>query len=465
MDISALTGWELGPGRLPQRLAAALERALVAGVLGDGPLPAERRLAAALGISRGTVTAAYAELKDRKLVASRPGGYTEPDHVALAAPVRAARLAARWTVEETILREYATRDPAGLDLSFAFLGTPEGAQPLIDAAFARALTHRPNPTGYVAAGLAGLRERIADWYTHTLLLRTSADQIVITQGAYQAIYLAAMLALSPGDTVVAEVPMYPGALDIFRMHGAVIRDVGMFDEPKTLDALERAGTDVALVYATSAYRNPIGTTIDARSAARLARWSARADVTVVDDRALGLCGFGEWPRPLASFAPDAPILTLGSLDKTTGAGTRIGWMRVPRATAPKLARLKAIADLTSPPLMQQVAIELHDDLAAIAALRSAELKRRYERLAARLRTRFPRWRWETPAGGASIWVDVATDADVLQRAAGRAGVTLVTGSAFLPGGEHGRHVRIAFARPETLLDAAVDRLASVVRSG
>jgi DNA-binding transcriptional MocR family regulator len=465
MDFSALAGWDQAPGRLPQRLAAALERALVAGALGEGPLPAERRLAAALGVSRGTVTAAYAELKDRKLVASRPGGYTEPDSAALAAPVRAARLAARYTVEETILREYATRDPHGLDLSFAFLDVPEGAQAMIDAALARALQHRPNPSGYVAAGLPALRERIAEWYTRTLLLRTTADQIVVTQGAYQAIGLAALLALSPGDTVVAETPMYPGALDIFRAHGAVIRDVGPFDDADALTTLERDDSATALVYATSAYRNPVGTTIDARAAARLARWSARADVTVIDDRALGMCGFGETTRPLASYAPDAPILTLGSLDKTTGAGTRIGWMRVPRATAPKLARLKAIADLTSPPLMQQVAIELHDDLAAIARLRGAELKRRYERLAAQLRVRFPRWRWHAPSGGASIWVDVATDAEQLVRAAARAGVTLVPGSAFLPGGEHGRHLRFAYARPEALLDAAVERLASALRSG
>jgi DNA-binding transcriptional MocR family regulator len=460
-----LAGWDQRPGPLPHRLADAIEQALVVGTFGDRPLPAERRLAAALGVSRGTVTAAYAELKDRKLVASRPGGYTLPDPAALAVPIRAARRAARWTVEGTILREYATRDPLGLDLSFAFLDVPEGAQPLIDAAFVRAFRARPNSAAYVDAGLPALRARIAAWYSDVLALRTSPDQIVITQGAYQGIGLASMLALSPGDTVVAETPMYPGALDIFRAHGAQIADLGAFDDPRTLDALEDGSSAFALVYATSAYRNPVGTTLEQRFAARLARWSARAETPVIDDRALGLCGFGAPPRPLASYAPDAPILTLGSLDKTTGAGTRIGWMRVPRATAPKLARLKAIADLTSPPLLQQVAAELHDDLAAIALLRSRELARRYERLAARLRARFPRWSWATPSGGASIWVDVGCDAETVIRAAAQAGVTIVGGAAFLPGGEHDRHVRIAYARPEAQLDAAVDRLAAALVAG
>ncbi|MGD0050344.1 MAG: PLP-dependent aminotransferase family protein [Vulcanimicrobiaceae bacterium] len=463
MDLVALSGWERRPGRLPHRLAAALEEALVTGALGEQPLPAERRLAAALGVSRGTVTAAYAELKDRKLVASRPGGYTQPDLAALAVPVRAARLAARWTVEETILRDYALRDPQALDLSFAFLDVPAGAHAMVEAAYARALKHRPAPTTYLAAGLPALRERIADTYTSMVLLRTTPEQIVVTQGAYQGIGLAAMLALSPGDVVVAETPMYAGALDIFRAHGAAIRDLGSFDDPRTLDALEKAGSSVALVYATSSYRNPVGTTIDPRAAARLARWSARADVTLIDDRALAMCGFAGTTRPLASYAPDAPILTLGSVDKTTGAGTRIGFMRVPRATAPKLARLKGIADLTSPPLMQQVAAELHDDLTAISALRSAELARRYDRLASRLRARFPRWRWTAPAGGASIWVDVAGDADALIRAASRAGVTIMRGAVFMPSGERTRYVRLAYARPEALLDAALDRLAVALR--
>src|SRR5580704_16872010 len=109
-SLGAMLGdWDRGGGRKAERLAAAIERAIVTGEI-DGPLPAERRLAASLGVSRGTVTAAYAELKERRLLASRPGGYTRPDRGNLATPVRAARLAARGMAEGTILGNYVERD-------------------------------------------------------------------------------------------------------------------------------------------------------------------------------------------------------------------------------------------------------------------------------------------------------------------------------------------------------------------
>jgi DNA-binding transcriptional MocR family regulator len=266
---------------------------------------------------------------------------------------------------------------------------------------------------------------------------------------------------SPGDTVVTESPIYAGALDLFHAFSARMHPVGSFDDPRVLETLERGPTP-SLVYASSAYRNPAGTVLDARSAARLARWSARTETPVVDDRALAPCGFTPiQPRPLAAYAPDAPILTLGSFDKLTGAGTRIGWIRAPRSMVAKAVRLKALSDLASPPYLQRVAIHLCDDAEAFAQARRLELTRRYETMARHLRARFPHWRWETPQGGASIWIDLGSDADAFARAAGRAGVSVVPGAAFRPEGTSASYIRLAFARPEAQLVMAVERLASV----
>lgn len=463
MDAGELAGWESGPGTLPERLGRALERALIAGACGDEPLPSERRLARALGVSRGTVTAAYAELKERRLVASRPGGYTVPDRAALAAPMREARLAARGMVRGTILQSVVERDPSALDLTFALLDPPAALHGAIREAYAGALPETPR-TEYYAAGLPELRARIADWYAAAHGLPTVPEEIVVTQGAYQAIALATLMTCSPGDAVLAESPLYPGALDLFRAYSARIRGLGSFDDPAALDALERGTVgNVALVYACSAYRNPTGTPLAARAAARLARWSAKSDVPVIDDRALALCGFsGTVPRPLAAYAPGAPILTLGSLDKTTGAATRIGWIRAPRAHAAKLARLRALTDMTSPPFLQRVALRLVDRLDAFARERRTELASRAATLTGELRRRLPSWRWETPSGGASLWVDAGADAEALARAAARAGVGIIPGAAFRPEGTSGTWVRLAFALPEPLLVEAVRRLASAV---
>lgn len=448
-----LGDWDRGGGRKAERLAAAIERALISGQL-DGPLPAERRLAASLHVSRGTVTAAYAELKERRLLASRPGGYTRPDRGNLATPVRAARLAARGMAEGTILGNYVERDPNALDLSFAFLDVPGGMRDVVAHAYVEALEESPT-THYVAAGLPELRERIADWYTRVANLRTSPEQIVVTQGAYQGIVLATLLTLQPGDRVAAEVPLYPGALDTFRAHDAAIRPVDAFDEV----TLARIASEVRLIYATSVWCNPTGTLLDRRSAVRLARFSEKSEIPVIDDRALEHCGFdAALPAPLAVHAPNAPILTLGSLDKTTGAGTRIGWVRAPRALAGKVARLKAMSDLASPTYLQRVALRLFDHLEPIARARRLELRKRHDHLTQVLRGRFPAWSWTEPAGGASLWVDTGGDADAIARAAARVGVTLIAGAAFRPDAISRSHVRLALAQPEAAVEEALGRL-------
>ncbi len=444
MDIDlVLAGWAHGPGSKAQRLATALEGALICGEIA-GPLPSERRLAAHLGLSRGTVAAAYGALKERRRLTSRPGGYTRPDTENLKAPARAARLAARGTAPGTTLGTFVDPDPAAVDLSLAVLGVPGEARDTVRAAYRLA----PELAAFTVApppGDPGLRE-----------------QIIVTQGARQAIVLATMLAVQPGDRVACEYPIYAGALDIFRAHSAAIHGVTSFDDPDVLDTLERK-PNFAMIYASSVYRNPSGSLIEPSTAARLARLARAHDILTVDDRALEHCGFdSELIAPLAAYDADAPILTLGSLDKTTGAGTRIGWIRAPRRLAGKIARLKALSDLGSPALTQGLAIALFEHLESIAVARRRELAERYAAATRVMAEVLPGWTHRAQRGGSSLWVDTQMDADAVVDAAAGAGVTLIGGRAFDPTGAAARHVRIALARSPDELTAGIQRVAAAL---
>jgi len=460
MDIDVvLAGWTHGRGSKAQRLATALEGALIRGEIA-GPLPAERRLAAHLGLSRGTVAAAYGVLKERRRLTSRPGGYTRPDIENLKEPARAARLAARGTAPGTTLGSYVDPDPAALNLSLAVLGVPGDVHEIVRAAY-RAASERATVTAAQPFGDPELRERIAATYRACGLF-TEADHIVVTQGARQAIVLATLAAVQPGDHVACECPIYPGALDIFRAHAAAIRAVTSFDDPGVLAELERSPS-IAMIYASSVYRNPTGSVIEPSTAARLVRLARAHDILVVDDRALEHCAFdSEIIAPLAAYDADAPILTLGSLDKTTGAGTRIGWIRAPRRLVGKIARLKALSDLASPSLTQGLAIALLDHLEPIAAARRRELAERYAAATRTMAEVLPGWSYRAQRGGSSLWVDTHMDADAVVAAAAGAGVTLMGGRAFDPSGAAGRHIRIALARPAGDLTAGIQRVAAAL---
>jgi DNA-binding transcriptional MocR family regulator len=456
-----LNEWDQGKGRKFERLATAIERALVNGDLSN-PLPPERTLAAQLGVSRGTVTAAYGVLKDRRLIASRSGGYTRSDTLQVKRHARAARLAALAIEDGAIVDSYIERDPAGMDLAFAILGVPERLRFIVEEAHLAALTETAS-TQYMPAGRLDLKIRIAELFREQNV-PTRPEQIIITQGAYQGISLATQLALQPGDRVACEYPTYPGALEIFHAHSANVAEIASYDSPDSLKELE-FGAAVDLIYASSTYQNPTGLVIQRASAARLARIAEERAIVTIDDRALEHCGYAvEAHPPLATYRPAAPILTLGSLDKTTGAGTRIGWIRAPLSLVSKLTRLKALSDFASPNVTQSIALHLLEHLSQFSAERRRELLERYDSCAAALAMHLPTWRWAAPIGGSSLWVDTGTDADEVVSAARRAGITLLAGRTFSMAGHHRTHVRIALARPPEALAALIKRLAASIRT-
>src|SRR5205823_1730025 len=87
-------------------------------------------------------------------------------------------------------------------------------------------------SGYSPLGYAPLREAIAAQFTRRGV-PTTMEQVLVTSGAQQAIYMAACLFLQRGDSVLVENPTYPGALDAFTAVGA--RLVGVRTRRDTVD--------------------------------------------------------------------------------------------------------------------------------------------------------------------------------------------------------------------------------------
>src|SRR5207237_6665715 len=99
-----------------------------------------------------------------------------------------------------------------------------------------------------------------------------ADQVLITNGAQQAIHLVANLYVQPGDSVLVENPTYPGALDAMSTVGARLAWVGTGRYGVDVDALvEMAGRlNPSLAYLIPTYHNPVGGVLAAHQRRRLA---------------------------------------------------------------------------------------------------------------------------------------------------------------------------------------------------
>jgi DNA-binding transcriptional MocR family regulator len=437
-------------GDRPPRYAALAQR--VRTLVADGRvplgtrLPAERDLAAALTLSRATVTAAYARLREDGWATARQGAGT---FAALpAGPHRGA-----WVP--------APVDAGTIDMAHAAPSAPSS----VPAAFAAALAELPRylpQHGYHPAGLPDLRARIADRYT-ARGLPTTAEQVLVTAGALHGVATAFQTVLGRGQRLLVEQPTYPNALDAGRALGVRLLPTALdADDPDAWPAAaERALGTVrpAAAYLMPDFHNPTGRLLDTAGRERLARALRRAGTTaVVDETFAELWLDAPPPPPLAVFG--AGHLSVGSLSKTFWGGLRIGWVRAEAETVRHLTAVALRSTMAGPVVEQLAACALLDGADAALEEQRQQLRGRRAVLIGELRSRLPAWRVPEPAGGLVVWCGLpSARSRALVAAAETHGLRLAAGPLFGTGHALDDRLRLPYTHPPEVLRKAVALLA------
>lgn len=443
-----------------QALASAVGRLVRDGRLALGiRLPAERELADALGLSRTTVTSAYRELRSAGYLASRRG-------------------AGSWTAlpQGQLIATSGVWMPSDeadvIEMSTAALAAP----PELTEVAAEAVADLPRYSGgagYHPSGLAPLRDRVADRFTERGL-RTHADQILITSGVQHAVDLILRLAVSPGQSVLAESPTYPNVLAALRAHRVRVSTDNLDPrtgwDPALLLAALRSGRP-ALAYVIPDFQNPTGHLMPVGLREQLPAAAHRAgsdvivdesfvDLPLPDASAPQAAALDAGLPPLASFDRNARVLTVGGMTKPYWGGIRVGWIRAAAPVVARLAALRVAVDMAGPVLDQLVALRLLDRADQIIPARRAQLARQRDALVGALGTHLPEWSFTPPRGGVSLWAELpAPISTALAHAAYGHGVRIAPGPRFGVDGTLERFLRLPFTLPETELVEAVRRLA------
>jgi len=402
-------------------------------------LPAERELAAELGVSRTTIAAAYAALRDDEIIES----------------VRGSGSIARLPRRPILLPETEAQP---LDLSKAAMP----AIPQLASAYLAAAERVPTvlgDSGFDPVGIPELRLAIAERYT-TRGLPTTPDQILVTIGAQHAISLLSRTLLRRGDRVLMENPTYPHAIDAVAAAGARTVAVPVdSDEGWDLGILEQAITrgSPTMAYLMPHNHNPTGLTMgDDDLAETLALAAANGVTVVVDETMAELTLDGPNHLPAAAFGP---AVLVGSVGKTVWGGVRIGWVRAESSLVRSLVRARLAGDLGTPILEQLVVSGLMPRMDEILDERIAWLRAGRAHLAAELDRRFPEWHAPLARGGLTTWINLGSPrSSQLVMAARARGLVVTAGPRFAVDGAFERFLRLPFSYTAEDTDRALDVL-------
>lgn len=444
----ALGDWRRG-GVGYAALAGAVRGLIRDGRLGlSVRLPAERVLAAELGASRTTITAAYRLLREAGYLESRRGSGS---HTRLPEGERAS-IGGLW----------APDDDADIDLGCAAPVAPPELVPAAERAVRR-LSGYAVDHGYHPMGIPALRAAIAERYTRRGL-PTGTGEILVTTGAQQAIDLLVRLLVVPGERVLIESPSYPNALSAMAFAHARPDTVGVTEDGWDLDPVlpALAAGRYRLAYLIPEFQNPTGALMPVGDRERLVRAARAGGTTLVVDETFAELAYDGVPLPPAMAAVDRNrrVVTVGGL-KAYWGGLRVGWLRATPALVQRLAAVRVASDIGGAVIDQMIAVELLADADAIMVRRRAEIAAQRDALAAALHRYLPDWRFRLPRGGMSLWAELDTPtSSALARAAEAYGVRLAPGPRFGAEGTLERFVRLPLTLPAATLAEAARRLAA-----
>jgi DNA-binding transcriptional MocR family regulator len=441
-----------GDGPAYRLLADRLRLLIADGRIPAGTrLPSERDLPTALGVSRTTVTRAYAVLRDGGYLTSRRGSGSVATLPGGALPTHGPLIARRTS-------------PQTIDLTYAALPASTGTMQAYERALA-ALPRYLTVPGYDPVGLPETRAAIAGWYA-ARGLPTTPDQIIVTSGANGALAALAHAVGRPGQRVVMETPTYANA--IHTLSGVGLRPTGVplgahGWEVESFEATMRR-TRAPLAYLVPDFHNPTGALMSTATRSAIVDAADRAGTTLVVDETFADLSLDVSPAdmhpPVAAFGER--VVSIGSTSKAFWGGVRVGWLRLP-ADSPVRERVlysRHCVDLGTPILEQLVTAELFAARDTIIEERRATLRTQRAAMVEALAAALPEWGFVVPAGGVNLWCDLPRAvASGLVRAAAPLGLHLAAGGRFAVGGGLESCLRLPYTLAPERLREAVSRLA------
>lgn len=463
-----------GPsGTLTLRVVRHLEDVLAKGTIEPGGrLPSERTLAADLGVSRNTVTAAYDELEQRGLIRrlrgkgafmcsprGKGGSFAWSGKVSSAAHL----------LDEPVLDLLARTGASALPYPLS-AGTPslECFPTAIFRSTVNRIIFNDFPRALAVAPTEGqwrLRESIGQW------LKVEKHRVMITSGAQEGIDLLCRCLVEPGDFALVESPTYPGALQCLRAAGAQLVSWGTEWSLIELEQLLLRYRP-KLIFTTPTFQNPTGRVMPLATREGLIDLAHRYHVPIIEDDVYSKTYLTECQIPASLIRLDqhSQVISVSTFSKMLAPGLRVGWIIAPPYMIKQLSLIKMRANLFTGGFAQLVLADMLDSGNFDRHL--AQLRRHHCVLrdaaicAAKTAVSDGSLSFASPAGGLYLWFRVrfGVDMETFLELAFSKGVGVAPGHAFFANGIGERFFRICFtAVSEAGVRSAIEVLRDTLR--
>lgn len=340
---------------LYQKIMLLIEEQIKIGNLPVGsPIPSERKLAELLEVNRSTVTRAFEELSDRGIIIRKKGSgsYVNTEKWGLQTqpiinwqPLFGVKTAIEKSPYQ---RKIDALKKSGKMQTYLDLSNGDLPTDLVPALKTPELSwgeliQKENEMTTNQLGILSLRQSVQRHLAKTYQMKVPLEEILITSGTQQGLFLIAQGLLKPGDTIGVEAPSYFYSLPLFQATGVRIVPLPIDKEGVMMGPLAEACLNypIKMIFINPIFQNPTGSIMSFERKAALLEFCQLRRIPIVEDDVYGGLTFStDEVTPLKKMDQKNQVIYLGSLSKYVGQHLRIGWMVAPQNIVTQLAHIR-----------------------------------------------------------------------------------------------------------------------------
>ncbi|WP_110269596.1 PLP-dependent aminotransferase family protein [Acidianus brierleyi] len=207
----------------------------------------------------------------------------------------------------------------------------------------------------ITCGIKELKDQIIELVKNRGIYGVNENNICITVGSQEALYMLFSIFINPGDSVAVENPTYISALETLRTLNPNFKGINITNNGYEMDSLRES--NAKLLYTVPSAQNPSGYTLSLKERKKIIELAHENNTTIIEDDTYGFLLFDNYVPSMKSLDDEDRVIYVGSMSKIFSSGLRIGWIIANEKVIEKIEALKQNINAHSPTINQLLTAE------------------------------------------------------------------------------------------------------------